>query len=248
MAGNAGTPGNVTFTVGSQTYRARPGRDHPNYAGTPGSANDIAVVRLDRTVANVLPAPIYTGSGELGSTTTIAGFGATGTGLTGATEPGGTKRAGRNVFDLFGIYGGNGSISTSATDGPDRTLLITDFDDPRLTDPGRAPNFSGSPIPTDLEYNLAVGDSGGGAFINVGGIDYVAGVNVAIADTFTLPGAASNDGTYGDLSLFTRVSRYENFITTAVPEPSAAGLLGLAALYATRRPARRSRRLAASEG
>src|SRR6185437_16160238 len=66
--------------------------------------------------------------------------------------------------------------------------------------------------PSPLEYMPAAGDDGGGAFITDGGTLKLAGLFA-----FGLKGPVANPGTtslgrYGDLTAFTRVSAFDNWI------------------------------------
>lgn len=181
-----GNPYSVSST-GSHGSWSASGRNH--FAGY-----DIAILRLARSVGNVAPATLFSGSGEDLQVGTYAGFGATGNGITGANQQSATKRAGQNLIrtgSAFDRYGYS-----------DR-LLISDFDDPRTANP----NDSLSQ-PVNLEYQLAPGDSGGGLFIN----GRVAGINAFIHGLFD----GRNDASYTDISASTRVSLHNSWINTAI--------------------------------
>lgn len=219
-----------TVTIGSNVRTAtqfivpRGVNGNPGWNGSVGAGFDIALIRLSSPITNITPATIYTGFQEYGQVVTMVGYGQTGNGTTGSTGSSGIKRAGQNVIDeLFTMRNG-------------LTGLRWDFDDP----PGagaNAPNrLGGSNTPLDLEYQIASGDSGGGSFIQENGNWFLAGVHSATYDFFTWPG--TNDShTYGDVTIVTRVSAYQQFIfnnipelaAATVPEPAGMALLGLVA-------------------
>ena len=93
-------------------------------------------------------------------------------------------------------------VRTTVTTYSGNTMFV-DFDNPT-----KASDSSwGSSTPLPFEYLSALGDSGGGIFINVNGIDYLAGVDsVGVAND----GNANSD--YGDLAGFTRVSQFISWI------------------------------------
>jgi len=230
------TAGSSQFVVGGQSYTVDQITINPSY----GVGNDIAVVRLSTAPTNVTPITLYTGTTESTQTCTIVGYGDTGTGLSGyiaGTQ--GTRRGGTNIIDEYGIHTTADSFTLSdATSG---RLLLTDFDAPagaRQPDNKTYPNEIGSSSPLATEYQIADKDSGSGLFINIGGVDYLAGVSVFVSDSPNTPltdpvtytnGTSSSTATYSDLSGFTRVSAYQSFISGAVPEPASVGLLTLAA-------------------
>lgn len=158
------------------------------------AGDDIAIVELAAEITGVSFAQLYTGSGELGSVGTSVGFGLTGTGLSGATDAAGTKRAGENLIDYI-----------------ENNVLYADFDDPIGTSPSSPNRFfgAGTSLPLDLEYLIAPGDSGGGLFIEDAGVTYIAGIHSFI-------GAYADDGvtdsSYGDVQGSTQVSSYADWI------------------------------------
>ncbi|MDW8105432.1 MAG: trypsin-like serine protease [Armatimonadota bacterium] len=208
----------VLFELGSSLYDAVNVFIHPGYA--PGSfAHDIALIQLNTVVPNITPAALYTGNLELGAVGYSVGYGLGGNGLTGysaSAYPYGTKRAMQNVIDL--IIDAQGAIN------PEGTFLLSDFDSPSGNTNTLAP-FSSEPTPLQLEGMGAPGDSGGPVFILQDNRWYVAGVHSFISG---LDGAA--DASYGDILGSTRVSSYNSWIVSVVPEPSSLAVLGAGVL------------------
>lgn len=167
---------------------------HPGWIGDLTDGTDIALLRLATNETAVTPSPINTNTSEVGRTAGHAGYGRTGTGLTGMNANAGTKRAGYNVVDLDG----------SSVTGYNDMVLFEDFDSGSAGD-----NWSGTSTQLDLEYLIASGDSGGGMFMNFGLGDVVTGVHSFIASTDGL-----TDADYGDIAGSTRVSSYESWIVT----------------------------------
>lgn len=194
------------------------------------NGNDIALIRLSSPINSVTPAQILRESigSEFQSVATFVGYGRYGTGLTGAVNVDLQRRAVTNVIDSLGLTivdEENNPIFTYSS-----KLFFTDFDSP--DDPEES--LLGSALLTDYEGSSAPGDSGGGAFVEIGGVTYLAGLT-----SFGLAFDEAIDSDYGDLSAYTRVSQYESFImqTIAVPEPTMAAFVGVAALCRRRRVA-----------
>ena len=182
----------MTFVVGGQTYMGDKWIPHPLWDGDLPAGYDIALIKLAEPVTDVEPARRYRGRRELGAEMTMVGYGLTGDGLTGYTTFDGQKRAGNNVID--------------AVEGRSRRqyrLMLCDFDNP--SDP--ADSVFGSAEPVDMEYLIAPGDSGGGAFIEGRHGPLLAGVNSLIG---AIDGLIDCD--YGDISGHTRVSSFNRWI------------------------------------
>ncbi|MEM6798704.1 MAG: trypsin-like serine protease [Planctomycetota bacterium] len=196
---------NLNFFLDGSARSAAQWIPHPNWAASGGENNlfagwDIALVRLGQPITEVAPATLYTDRDELTQTATIVGFGATGTGLTGATQPSGTKRAGQNVIDAVGTNVTPGSVISPPTD----RLVTIDFDQPGA--PG-ASTLGGS-TPLNLEYLTAPGDSGGGLFLESEGETRLAAVT-SLGSSFS-----QINSDYGDRASFTRVSSFIDWIET----------------------------------
>lgn len=190
---------------------------HPDWQeGGFTTGNDLALVRLSTPITAVEAASLYMGSNELGSLGTGVGYGRAGTGFTGDLSGTiGTKRAGTNDIDALG-----------SDRGFNPSILLTDFDNPL----NESDSTYGSAIPTDLEYQVAPGDSGGSLFIMENGQYYLAGVTSFINSIDGNPNAD-----YGDMSAYTRVSDYSAWINSVIPSPSGLGVLAAGMLAATRR-------------
>lgn len=216
-----------TFTINGIPYASsslflNPGWQNNN----PFGGYDFGLVHLAEPVQGVTPAVLYEGSSEIGQTAVFVGYGFTGTGLTGYQTLDNQKRAFQNVID--GDFG-NPSL-----------LLGSDFDNPSIPD-----NGFGESMPLPLEGSVAFGDSGGGVFITVGQQSYLAGVISFVAAT---DGNANGD--YGDLSGFGRVSAFNSWILSTIPEPSSLTLTavtGLTLIF-TRRVANHSGGRSSSQG
>ena len=86
--------------------------------------------------------------------------------------------------------------------------LMADFDQPFT--PSSSSFGSATPLP--LEYSSAPGDSGGGVFIDDGGVQKVAGVvSFGQRGPIGATSGSANSG-YGDLMGFTRVSLFNDWI------------------------------------
>jgi secreted trypsin-like serine protease len=182
----------ASFTLGETVYDTNTKITPKDWTGDIQDSylgEDIGLLRLNAPVTNIQPVSLYSGTEELGNLGVIVGFGQTGDGITGSTAgTGGKKTAGTNAIDATGQqYSSNYS----------NRLLLADFDDPNGTT-----NILGDAIPSDLEYGLAPGDSGGGVFAN----GYLVGVS-----SFT-----SNNSKYGATLGLTRVSSSVDWISYVV--------------------------------
>jgi hypothetical protein len=193
------TAGNATFSLGdtmtsffltSDTYAVDEVVPHPKWDGSLSKGYDIALMHLSSDAGT--GASIYRGNSEAGSVGTIVGFGLTGTGLTGATNLDGKKRAGDNLIDGF-----------FRTPGKTSRLFATDF-----TDPSGDSNVFGSEASENNEFLAVFGDSGGPVFID----SEIAGVNSFIVDN-NRNGLFADYGDYGGA---TRVSAFADWIDSVL--------------------------------
>ena len=226
--------GNTTSTAGSWTRF-----DHPMYVADSGGEAlfDIALLLMDGVNLSISDggvfapaAPIsqpvlYGGNAEQGELVTWVGYGFRGTGLLGQQDdirdgvPGNVPDEGDLDGDDVGNWGAGRAaaqnIIDTVRDDSDIELNF-DFDHPDNT-------------PHELEGHLSSGDSGGGAFITVGGAQVLAGVVSESGDERYVNGMGAGE------NALTRVSSARTFITnnfagarfTAVPEPSSFLFIGL---------------------
>ncbi len=197
--------GTVTFQLGASSSQidlavsADSWTRHPSYTGNDadlGQGNDFALVHLSSPILDITPAQLYRGSSELGQTATIVGYGRSGTGLTGDTISAGTKRAGTNVVD---------SYATGVITGGTSNVIMIDFDSP--SNNPNSDNPLGLPTPTATEVGVIDGDSGGGWFATIGGVQYLIGVT-----SFKATNDGNNNADYGDMGGAGRVGQHLAFI------------------------------------
>ncbi len=167
---------------------------HNLYTGDVGQGTDLGLIHLATPILQATPVRLWRSGSEVTKTTTVVGYGRFGTGLTGDTQPTGTRRGGDNRIDGLGTIAGLSS-----------KLLLFDFDNP--INPGD--NFSGPATPLPLEAMVAFFDSGSPWFIQSGGLTYSAAVTSFRA---SVDGTENSD--YGDISGGTRVITEMTWIDT----------------------------------
>jgi hypothetical protein len=212
---NLTASGSGTFTLNGVAYASSQVIMNPGWNGDPFHGYDFGLVHLSSPVSSVAPVTLYPGSSELGQVGTYAGYGFTGTGLTGYNNVDGLKRA---CQDMINGDFGNPSL-----------VYGSDFANPRTA----TGSGFGSSIPLPLQGCVAYGDSGGGVFIADGSQVYLAGVISFVATT-----QGNANSSYGNFSGFGRISAALPWISSTIPEPSAFTLLtatGLGLLCARRR-------------
>lgn len=209
--------GRQTIRIGKQRFDVGP-EDifiHPDWLrggfDVLTTSGDIALIRLPRPVEGVKPIAINRKQHEMGQTAYMAGFGTTGTGLTGNTTQSAVKRAGMNVIDatvadvsFSSSYPFQRRLSVGS-----RRALLTDFDSPN-----RDASTMGDSAPLNLEYTTAQGDSGGPLLLYQNRVFTVAGVTSGGVDGFF--GSADAASYYSDVATFTRVASYLDWIDTAM--------------------------------
>ena len=202
----------LDFTIGGATYSATSWVANSKFSiGNLGAGFDIGLIHLGAPVPDVLPASRYAGNRELGVVGTSAGFGMTGTGLTGADTLDYLKRAGQNTADAYyPIRKGTPNV------------ILMDFDRPGVP----SESSYGSSTPLDLEYLIAPGDSGGGLFADFGAGPTLIGVHSFVWGRLD----GNPDSDYGDVSGDTRVSVFNSWIDGAmsgqIPKPGKGGRNG----------------------
>jgi len=197
---------------------------------------DLGLVRLSQPITSVTPALLDFSTPLLGLLGTNVGYGRSGTGTLGMSSDPGVKRAGQNMIDARGgMVTTMGSGTLLDLDGISSTVLFQDFDSPA----DLVASTMGSVTPVAQEYLIASGDSGGGLFIDVGGVTKLVGVSSFLASLPYPWDTTGANADYGDLAGVVSVQSFENWIftVTGVPEPSVISLLffGLGGLLLMRR-------------
>ncbi len=167
---------------------------HPDFknAGEGGPIqNDIALVKINGPVEDVIPVKLYSSEDEIGKVITLVGAGDIGTGLTGPVSNDHITRGVTNIIDRV-----------------EPTWLTFDFDLP------------GSKDATPLEGVSGPGDSGGPAFCKIKDVVYIIGVSSHQAINCDDNGKCSEAGKYGIVEYYTRVSTYRNWILKTIKAAS----------------------------
>jgi hypothetical protein len=230
--------GSVLSQTGTAATRVIPYAGWSSSNGDVWAGVDLGLVRLSQPITTVTPALLDFSTPLLGLLGTNVGYGRSGIGSGGMSTPAGTKRAGQNMIDARGgmvTKREGGTLLELDLNGISPTVLFQDFDNP--TD--LVASSIGSAIPVAQEYLIASGDSGGGLFINVGGVTKLVGVNSFLASLPYPWDTTGINADYGDLAGVVSVQSFENWIftVTGVPEPSVVSLLffGLGGLVLMRR-------------
>jgi V8-like Glu-specific endopeptidase len=224
------TASGITVKVGNdpnnpdKTYKVTQLVFHPTWLDGKqeySDGNDLCLVKLSTPITNLTPVPLYTGTDEaIGSKVWYAGFGDYSQ-LSGQNpDLFSKKHAFENILDRkvggfntsFGGTTYNGGLLAFDLDSPDGTInsLGDDFvgADEKLLGPGTS---TANILP--FEATTVEGDSGGPLFVKKGTTWELAGVLGGGADE---PIANHKDGSYGDISIFTRVSPNITWINSVI--------------------------------
>jgi hypothetical protein len=223
-----GTGGLDAITVSSVAI-------NPAYNGDGTLGGDLAVLLLSQAAPSYATRySLYTGLSLPTGVLVLAGYGQSGTGVTGAlggVYPYGYLRAGTNE------YGATGSAF-----GWSQSLLVGQFYD--ASTPSTNALSLSSPYSATTEVSIAPGDSGGPTFYN----GQVVGIHdLVICETSPSSGLCAtppsegtgNSSFYGEMWADTSVARNAAFIDGQLaPEPGSAVLLALGLGVALWRKAR----------
>ena len=189
------------------------------------TGEDLALFHiLPSTTTGTLPsasivATRYRGTSELNNVATHVGYGYGGTGASGSDPtnyPRGIRRAGDNIINNYAGTDPNLKFVVGPTDASFMDMLYESFD----STPAQQ---------TPFEWCAATGDSGGGTFIDVGGTAELAGIVDALM---------VGNSQYGDATLSIRVSHFNAWIDSTIPEPSCVSIVVVASALLLRRRGR----------
>ena len=222
--------GYVTFQSsagGEETIGITQPSVHPSWTGDLRAGGDIAVLTLQRPASAAIPRyHLYSRDDESGRIVELIGVGVSGTGAEGFTIEDGRRRGGYNRLD--GTFVGTFDRFEGWTAGANSLLI--DFDDGSAAHDALSV-FGLLDKGTGLgEVFPFSGDSGGPAFLD-GSIAAVSSFRTRVfRDDGTSPDIDDvRNGSFGEISGLTRVSRYEDWISarvSAIPEPGTLLLLG----------------------
>ncbi|MCC7101661.1 MAG: hypothetical protein IT206_01130 [Fimbriimonadaceae bacterium] len=187
------TPGAI-IKLGGETYNIVAWVKNPAFnIGDLTAGHDFSVARLDRRVLNQTPLTIRSATVPVQTTIKCFGMGTTGLGDgTGFVAP---------WNPIPSSWPPRGMTNRVDIDSSIPNVILTDFDKPDGTT-NTLSDIGSSPAATDLEGQLAGGDSGGPVTMLVNGQEQIVGVNSAVAN-FNNNGIT---GDYGDLSVVSKIS------------------------------------------
>lgn len=168
---------------------------------------DIAILRLTKPMTDAGPAPLlYAGSGEEGQLLTFVGFGSRGIGSRGQQDEfytGSDKAAAQGTVDVCADLDRATAAADATADAGGYLGVFLGREDGSIENP-----YGGSAKPpTPLAGLLGSGDSGGSAWMKVGGTWTIVGIN----------SNGSGEATYGESSWFARVGPHRDWIAGIFP-------------------------------
>ena len=242
---DAGAVTGLEFHIAGNTYTAIAGDwvQNPGWSASPSvdytQGNDIALIHLSAPVSGIAPAALYSGTGELGTMITMVGAGSAGTAATGPRpNPTSLLYATTNVIDRV-IISGASSGGLLGMDFDDGSALHNTLSGSAIYDTlGHQVALAGSlsvwSLPSSsslslLEGTSAAGDSGGPAFADFGHGPVVVGLVSWGVNPSNLSNPYGSGS--GDITYLTRVSPFDDWIYTTIPEPSTLSLVIAAASF-----------------
>lgn len=223
----------VTFTsvAGEETIEVSTHSAHPDWSGDFLAGGDLAVLTLMRPASSSVDRyGLFRDTTDIGAIAELVGYGLTGTGATGIDIFDGQRRHGRNRLDAtmettLGLLQGGGTGGAK--------VLIADFDDGSAQHDALDFTFGITDRGLGLDEVLpAPGDSGGPGLIGnrIAAVSSFA-ARIVHSDGSTADVDSSPNWSTGELSGFTRVSVYQDWIdsqVTPIPEPSTLSLAFIA--------------------
>lgn len=210
---HTGMPTSFNSFAGGSSYSTVSG------SFTPISGADLAVYQLSTIPTSIPDAKLYCDPVAVGDDVIMTGIGFVRDSYNNNGTPG-------NELDDYYPWsasqqirwGSNKVSTTNVLNGVGMTIpevAATIFDEPSNS------NYTSS------EVQGSIGDSGGGVWIDNGGIWELAGINFAVTDT------SDSRAEYGDGTAFTELHSFKNeiYMVTGIPEPSSC-LLVIGALSA----------------
>lgn len=192
---------NVGLTLSASNYIV-----DPVWTGSVSNGGDLALIKLTTPVTSIAGYALDTSPSALGQVVTLAGYGDTGTGSTGATNSFGTLYYGTNEY--IGTYTSTPSVYA----------------------------YAFSQIGDTTEAIIASGDSGGAGLIDVNGNWEIAGVHdfVACVTQGCTPNSSFGD-LGGDTSVYADAAFLNSVLAAPEPASIAMFGIGMAGLGAVRR-------------
>jgi Ca2+-binding RTX toxin-like protein len=204
---------------------------HPGWTNDPAMNNDIALIELASQAPNAADRyQLYGDSNEVGQNFQRIGYGIQASGFTGAVnpeeDPDRLKRAGLNRYDALGdIFASRPEIAIPLPVLPG-TQLAYDFDNGNPLNDAFGQQFGIVDLGLGAaEVAASFGDSGGPSLIN-GAIVGIASYGLdPVIDRVDVTGFQSNNSSFGEFFVDTRVSAYLGFINETLALANAGNTI-----------------------